>query len=224
MSQTVSVTLESTVIYVSGTVNDTAVTWTNTEGNTWEAVAERSENDIYVIEITAINSAGTSATYSFTLYYGLLNLITDRTQADVSRVKTLAAKGWAGMTEDEQAEWLGSLKGSYDYTDLNRVTAAMDYLDARLDAFGYSSGYTPVKSGLWTVTDIPTGEQLEAYRQNVEKLRAVVNAYPETPESMAHLTYEGANDIEKILLTADGLITNMMAAWFYSNDVYSGEI
>lgn len=40
-------------------------------------------------------------------------LVTDRTQANVSRLKELAAKGWSGMTADEQAEWLGSpLSGS----------------------------------------------------------------------------------------------------------------
>lgn len=40
-------------------------------------------------------------------------LITDRTQSNVLRLKELAAKGWSGMTADEQAEWLGSpLSGS----------------------------------------------------------------------------------------------------------------
>ena len=33
-------------------------------------------------------------------------LVTDRTQADVERVKALATKGFAAMTADEQAEWL----------------------------------------------------------------------------------------------------------------------
>lgn len=32
-------------------------------------------------------------------------LVTDRTQADVERVKELAAKEFAVMTADEQAEW-----------------------------------------------------------------------------------------------------------------------
>lgn len=35
-------------------------------------------------------------------------LVTDRTQANVLRRSELAAKGWANMTADEQAEWLGS--------------------------------------------------------------------------------------------------------------------
>lgn len=35
-------------------------------------------------------------------------LVTDRTQANVLRRRELAAKGWANLTADEQAEWLGS--------------------------------------------------------------------------------------------------------------------
>ena len=38
-TRTLSVSLPSDALYVSGTVNDVAVTWTHTEGNTWEAVA-----------------------------------------------------------------------------------------------------------------------------------------------------------------------------------------
>ena len=35
-------------------------------------------------------------------------LVTDRTQANVLRRNNLAARGWANLTADEQAEWLGS--------------------------------------------------------------------------------------------------------------------
>lgn len=35
----------------------------------------------------------------------IVTLVTYRTQADVERVKALAAKGFAGMTAAEQAEW-----------------------------------------------------------------------------------------------------------------------
>lgn len=37
----------------------------------------------------------------------MLGLITDRTQRNVYRKKELSAKGWAGMTTEERAEWLG---------------------------------------------------------------------------------------------------------------------
>lgn len=54
----------------------------------------------------------------------MLNLITDRTASDV-----------ANRTE----------KGHYNANDLNRVTAAMEYLDAELRKVGYESGYSRLK-------------------------------------------------------------------------------
>ena len=74
-TRTLSVSLPSDALYVSGTVNDVAVTWTNTEGNTWEAVAARADDDVYRVSLTIINSLGTATTTSMTLYYGL-HLIT----------------------------------------------------------------------------------------------------------------------------------------------------
>lgn len=35
----------------------------------------------------------------------IVTLVTDRTQADVERVRELAMKGFAAMTAAEQAEW-----------------------------------------------------------------------------------------------------------------------
>ena len=60
-----------------------------------------------------------------------MNLITDRTAADVVRWKTLHDKGWEAMSAEEQSEWLGGMKGSYNYTDMNRVESAVKELEAR---------------------------------------------------------------------------------------------
>ena len=72
-------------------------------------------------------------------------LITNRTQADVTRVRELALKGWANLTEEEKAEWNAGMKGAYNATDLNRVTQAMDYINAELEGYGYVTGYQKVK-------------------------------------------------------------------------------
>lgn len=75
-------------------------------------------------------------------------LVTDRTQADVDRVKAIAAKIRAGTaTEAELSEWNScAMKGAYNYTDLNRVTAAMEALKAKLEGYGYSvPGYHRIK-------------------------------------------------------------------------------
>ena len=80
MTQTISAALPASTVYVSGTVNDVSVVWTNTGGEIWETMADRAADDIYHVELSIVSSTGASTTASFTLYYGLLNLITDRTQ------------------------------------------------------------------------------------------------------------------------------------------------
>lgn len=68
------------------------------------------------------------------------NLIFDRTEADVSRVKTITQKLIGGTaTEAEKEEWLsGTMKGAYNAGDLNRVGAAVEYLTETLYSMGYN--------------------------------------------------------------------------------------
>lgn len=136
-------------------------------------------------------------------------LVTDRTQADVERVKALAAKGFAGMTADEQAEWLAGMKGAYNASDLNRVGTALNYLAARLSSIcGRSIAWTAKTD--WAVTDIITASQAAEYRRQIQDIRDAL-AYPAgTPDApqMKRLTYAGANDIERILVLCEELIVN----------------
>ena len=72
----------------------------------------------------------------------MLNLVTDRTNNDVTRLQRIISTKKELRTEDEQAELDShSSKGAYNYTDLNRVTEAMDYINERLTALGYVTGY-----------------------------------------------------------------------------------
>ena len=225
MTQTISATLPASTVYVSGTVNDVSVVWTNTGGEVWEAVADRATDDIYHVELTIVNSSGASTTTSFTLYYGLLNLITDRTQADVDYAVRLSQKGWSGMTAEEKADWESNLKGTYNASDLNRVGNAVTYVAGRLTEAGY---FVPVSPKIdWTESDIPKESDMQTYLEDVEILRSALTVLPETPEvpeDMEGLTYEEANDIERILLAVDDLITKMINSYFYSNEIFSGEV
>ena len=225
MTQTISATLPASTVYVSGTVNDVSVVWTNTGGEVWEAVADRATDDIYHVELTIVNSSGASTTTSFTLYYGLLNLITDRTQADVDYAVRLSQKGWSGMTVEEKADWGSNLKGTYNASDLNRVGNAVTYVAGRLTDAGY---FVPVSPKIdWTDSDIPKESDMQTYLEDVEILRSALTVLPETPEvpeDMEGLTYEEANDIERILLAVDDLITKMINSYFYSNEIFSGEV
>jgi hypothetical protein len=225
MTQTISASLPASTIYVSGTVNDVSVVWTNTEGEVWEAVADRAEDDIYVVILNIVSGSGQSSTTSFTLYYGLLNLITDRTQADVDYVVRLSTKSWNNMSEEEKTDWESGLKGAYNASDLNRVGNAVVYVAGRLTKAGYLVPVSPKID--WTASDIPKESDMRTYLSDVDILRnalTVLPGTPEVPEDMERLTYKEANDIERILLAVDGLITKMINSYFYSNEIFCGEV
>lgn len=155
----------------------------------------------------------------------MMVLITDRTQADVEYAKILHEKGLSRMTAEELTEWLGGLKGWYDYRDLNRVGEAMIYIRDRLRAVGEVVDIEPRTD--WSLSDLPTRSAITEYLNNIEKLRNVLTVpanTPETPVSGVMLNYEEANDIERILAVLESLITNIERIYFYSNDIYAGEV
>ena len=128
----------------------------------------------------------------------MLELITDRTQSDV-----------ANKTK----------KGYYNYDDLNRVSDAMEYLISELLKYGYNTpGY--VSGPVWTQDDIPTKPQMKQYRNNVASIRAVLEVLkttPETPDSIEKLTYQKANDLEKILVDVETVIEQIVKGMARSN-------
>ena len=155
-----------------------------------------------------------------------LNLITNRTQADVDRVATLTARVSDGTATDaEKTEWASDLKGAYNASDLNRVGAAVAYVAGRLNGYGYAVTVNPKQD--WTVSDIPTAGQMATYLQDMAALRGAIAGMaitPPTPDSANNLTWQEANNIEQILLDVDKLLTRMAAAWFYSGELYAGEV
>ena len=72
-------------------------------------------------------------------------LITDRSPEDLQALRDLLATPMADWTAEQLAQFNQvASKGAYNYTDLNRVTACMDYLNERLTALGYVTGYHPI--------------------------------------------------------------------------------
>lgn len=152
-------------------------------------------------------------------------LVTDRTEADVSRYSELRDKGWAEMTTAEKAEWVAGMKGAYNASDLNRVASAMSYLSQRLASAGYS---VPISSPTdWANGDIPTKGDMDTYLDDLRRIRAalaVMDTTPAAPESMDYLTWAKANDIEKILVDVDDALGRLLLSPFYSGEIYSGEV
>ena len=153
------------------------------------------------------------------------NLITDRTQADVDRYIELRSMNWHTMTDEEKAEWGTHLKGAYNYTDMNRVESAVEYVANRLTEAGYS--IAPVVKKNWLVTDKPTLEDLKRYMRNIADIRSAIITYattPKAPTTEKRLSYKEANDIERILTDVDELITKMSKAEYYFGDLFLGEV
>lgn len=194
-TQEVTVRLQSNVVYVTGTVNGVPVTWTQQNATDWRAVAERSEDNLYHVEITAINSAGTSADYALDLRYGL-QLITDRTGP-----------------------------GKYDWQDFNRVGAAVRYLVDLLATYGYAVDAAPRSDWVrGDIASIAQLQRYLQDVKNLRSCTDAGSLMPELPEAMARITWTGANNIERVLELLEYYIFRMLEAWFYSGEIESGEV
>ena len=125
-----------------------------------------------------------------------MEFITDRSYAHVSRLKKLQSIGWNNMSESQKTEYQGyATKGAYNYTDLNRVETAVAELATML-------GLTLTTKTDWGMVDEPSLSDMERYLGNVAAIRDAYPGdaeFPALPDSMDYLTYEGANNIEKVL-------------------------
>lgn len=172
-------------------------------------------------------------------------MITDRTASDVAHLKELYAISWDSMTEDEQLEWyigtraqllrdsLGRFlrdasgrylcsgssvqRGSYNYTDLNRIGEAIEYIANTLISLGYE--ISVVAKHDWTDDSwIILQNQANTYLSDINTLKTIISVEPSTPVSMEKLDWQKANDIEQILVN----IYNILQ--YFGTDIwYCGE-
>ena len=132
------------------------------------------------------------------------NLITDRTEAD-----------------------LGTARGCYNASDLNRVEGAVSDLITEIDSLpdtlralantlgiSWYSSYNPeltppaliIKTD-WTRWDFPTSSSMERYLGNVAALAEALGLHPSFPDTMENLTLTGANQIEQALTACEAALT-----------------
>lgn len=178
----------------------------------------------------------------------MVELITDRTQFHVDRLKALLAKGYLNFSASERSEWAGDAqKGAYNHTDLNRVESAVAELASDLML------NLETKTN-WTKWDIPTQMEMNRYLGNVRKIRVALGGavegtsgvlgdftlgtdtlggsvaratttegdtiLPPIPRTMSGLTYEDANNIERCLTVAHELIESAPRC----GEVFCGEV
>lgn len=113
----------------------------------------------------------------------------------------------------------------YNASDLNRVGEAMDWLADQLFALGYQCLVSPKTD--WTKYDIPLALQMDHYLEDLRTIRGTLtlpDGTPNAPDTMNGLTYTGANNIETILSVTNALMEWMVSIFYYTGDLYAGEV
>lgn len=101
-----------------------------------------------------------------------------------------------------------SLKGAYNYTDLNRVESWCEYLKNILADYGFLEELA-IKTD-WTIRDYPARTQIDRIRSNIDTLKDFCHAL--NTESIIYnntMNYEQANILEKILHDIDQYFKEM---------------
>lgn len=108
--------------------------------------------------------------------------------------------------------------------------------DAFYDVPYDPNGYTVTTKTDWAIPDIPNETSMTRYLNNVVLLRSALTFDTDTlPAEMSGLSTAEANAIEQVLLdlnTAiqelldlkETYIRNASLAWFYSGEIYAGEV
>jgi len=136
------------------------------------------------------------------------SLIYDRTQEDVE---------YALNNPDSSL----FLKGTYNYTDLNRIEEWCEYLANELTNYNYPVSITTKTD--WAMEDFPTMVQMNRIRLNVKEIKDAYYSYTNLPTNVNQMTYTKANQIEKILDEINSLFNNMRNYFVYSGVANSGQ-
>lgn len=135
-----------------------------------------------------------------------MNLITDRTESDVL---------------------LRNNKGAYSYSDLNRVEGIVAQIAGRFPQLGIGLCLeTKTDWGLpgdFSANTWPTASQMRRYLENITAIRSTFFIPIQLPTSMDKLTWESANNIEKVLQSANAAIGGILQTYKYSGEIYAGE-
>lgn len=176
------------------------------------------------IKVTATDGAGMVTVEEFRV----IRLVTDRVKEDLEKLQDLYARGLDNWTAAEKAWFTSALcrRGGYDSLDVNRVELAMDWIGTWLHGYGYFENWGPPLE--WPPDGALRLSDGSRYLGRVDALRGALTppeGTPETPETVrALLTLQGANDVEAILVAADSLRPLLEKSWWYSGEIFCGEV
>lgn len=142
--------------------------------------------------------------------------VTDRSQADIDKVKQYIEIGYSNLSSAQKSEWLNGMKGAFNASDIERIENNVELLKQvlRLNITTYYNN-TPT---------YPTEAYFANLVSNVETIR---NAYcihastPTTPE-MPINGFKQINDIEHILYDVYDIIMHNFH-YYAGEEIYAGD-
>ena len=75
---------------------------------------------------------------------------------------------------------------------------------------------------LYEIGDIPLPADMANYLDLVRRVWEPLPGTPALPADMNRLNYQGANEIERSLEEADGLLERTKLSWIYSGEMETG--
>lgn len=130
-----------------------------------------------------------------------MDFITDRTESDAL---------------------LGNEKGVYSYTDLNRVETAVKQISDKM-TLGLTTKTDWDLPAIFSTKEWPVESQMKRYLGNVAAIRSYFVISIPIPSTMERLTWQGANNIERILEKALASADGVKQTYRYSGEFYAGE-
>ena len=151
------------------------------------------------------------------------DFITDRTAKDVLEAQTILSKVQSGqkLTDAENEKLLNGLRGCYNISDINRVISAIKDISnlLKIDIAELQSV---------EIQDFFSDSDWQKYLNAIRLLRQYIALPSSTPQAPISLfvsnAHERANDIEKILVQLERYIPLMIDAYYYSGEIYAGEV
>ena len=144
-------------------------------------------------------------------------MIFDRTQNDVDTAIRLRSEKVkfdpitmqpTNLDELTPAELQTLNKGTFNYTDLNRIENKQDELKNLFNDMGYWN--TPIKNKVWGEKDIFNVDEFQRIIDNTNVLRQAFFVYKETPNTPpVSYHYKDINALEKILNDLDVMINDV---------------
>lgn len=151
------------------------------------------------------------------------NLITDRTDLEVYEANQLDGIKYADMTVEQKAAY-SSGRGAYRHTDANRVGQACAEIYAIAQAYSYDiPGYVPLRTD-YTAETRPTPAEMTQYLATVNAIKTAFSGSQTLPQTMRFITYEDANNIEKLLAEVNDIMERMLSVFVRSGMYFSGAV